>query len=189
MKIVFTTGGTGGALLSGHRHRPSACAPWPMSASFLPPTLYYVSDAPYDQQALFENDLIFLQNPAGKMRRYASVANFTDVFVTFAGAIRAFFTLLSLYPDVVVSKGGYASVPSVLAAHWLHIPIIIHESDAKPGRANLLGAKYARTINIAFESAASYFPKKAQSKVVVSGIPIRAGVMTPDPARRASPRP
>jgi UDP-N-acetylglucosamine--N-acetylmuramyl-(pentapeptide) pyrophosphoryl-undecaprenol N-acetylglucosamine transferase len=64
-------------------------------------------------------------------------------------------------------------VPTVLAARLLRIPVVIHESDAKPGRANLLAAKFAAKIAISFESAAAYFPKRVQSKIARTGIPIR----------------
>jgi UDP-N-acetylglucosamine--N-acetylmuramyl-(pentapeptide) pyrophosphoryl-undecaprenol N-acetylglucosamine transferase len=77
----------------------------------------------------------------------------------------------------VVSKGGYASVPTVFAAHLLRIPIIIHESDAKPGRANLLAAPWATKIAISFDSAAAFFPAKVQSKIARTGIPIRKALM------------
>ena len=111
------------------------------------------------------------------MRRYASFRNVTDLFSTLAGVIAAILTLFRIYPDVVVSKGGYASVPVVLAAHLLRIPIIIHESDAKPGRANLLAAPWAEKIAIAFDSAAAFFPEKAQKKIARTGIPIRKALM------------
>ncbi len=176
MKIVFTGGGTG-----GHFYPIIAIAEALRDVvnegKIIPPTLYYLADKPYDEESLFANDIIFVQAPAGKVRRYASFANVTDIFVTIAGVIKCFFILLKLYPDVVISKGGYASVPTVIAASWLRIPIIIHESDAKPGRANLLAAKTAVRIAIAFESAKEGFPKKYQSKVAKTGIPVRKRLM------------
>jgi UDP-N-acetylglucosamine--N-acetylmuramyl-(pentapeptide) pyrophosphoryl-undecaprenol N-acetylglucosamine transferase len=64
-------------------------------------------------------------------------------------------------------------VPTVLAAAFLGIPIIIHESDAKPGRANLLASHFATRIGIAFPEAAKYFSKRAQKKIARTGIPVR----------------
>ena len=107
------------------------------------------------------------------MRRYASFKNVTDFFLTIVGTLSAFFTLFRLYPDVVMSKGGYGSVPTILAARLLRIPVIIHESDSKPGRANLLAAKFAAKIAISFDSAAAYFPEEVQEKIARTGIPIR----------------
>ncbi|MBU2330139.1 glycosyltransferase, partial [Patescibacteria group bacterium] len=152
MKILFTAGGTG-----GHFYPLIAIAEAIRDVvteqKILPPTLYYLADKPYDEEALFANDIIFLQAPAGKIRRYASFSNVTDLFVTVAGVVKAFFILLKVYPDVIISKGGYASVPTVIAASLLRIPLIAHESDARPGRANLLAAKSAVRIGVAFESA------------------------------------
>ncbi len=72
-------------------------------------------------------------------------------------------------------------MPTVLAARLLGIPIIIHESDAIPGRANLLAARFAEKIAISFESAAKYFPKKVQKKIARTGIPIRKALLRVEP--------
>ncbi len=137
------------------------------------PRLYYLGPNPFDAPALFENGITYLHVPAGKVRRYASFRNVTDLFVTFGGFFVALYTLFRLYPDVLVSKGSYASVPPVLAARLLGIPVVIHESDAKPGRANMIAARFAVKIAIAFNEAAAHFSKKVQDKIARTGIPIR----------------
>lgn len=176
MKIVFTGGGTG-----GHFYPLIAVAEamrdLALEGQLLPPKLYYLADKPYDEEALFANDIVFLKAPAGKMRRYFSLLNITDLFKTAGGFVTCFFILLKLYPDVIISKGGYVSVPTVLAAALLRIPIIVHESDAKPGRANLLGAKHATRIAVAFESAIAGFPEKLRGKIAKVGIPVRKELM------------
>ncbi|MDB5237008.1 MAG: UDP-N-acetylglucosamine--N-acetylmuramyl-(pentapeptide) pyrophosphoryl-undecaprenol [Parcubacteria group bacterium] len=184
MKIVFTGGGTG-----GHFYPIIAVAEAIQKIAseqrLLAPNLYYIAPTPYDQPALFENGIQYVACPAGKVRRYFSLTNFTDMFVTLSGTVRAFFILLKIYPDVVFSKGGFASVPTVLAAHLLRIPIIIHESDSKPGKANLLASKYAYRIAITFDSSSALFPAKAQAKIARTGIPIRAALATPLPTGAA----
>lgn len=180
MKIVFTGGGTGGHFypliaVAEALHQVVA------SERLLAPQLFYVAPTPFDEQALFENDITYIKSPAGKMRRYSSVRNFTDFFYTIAGVIWSFFFLLRTYPDVVFSKGGYASVPTVIAAHLLRIPIVIHESDSKPGRANLLAAKYATRIAVTFESSVAFFPEKVRGKIARTGIPVRAALAEPLP--------
>ncbi len=178
MKIVFTGGGTG-----GHFYPIIAVAEavqkLAIEERLLAPQMYYIAPTPYDEPALFENNIQYIACPAGKVRRYFSVMNFTDLFVTLSGVVRAFFILLKIYPDVVFSKGGFASVPTVLAAHLLRIPIIIHESDSKPGKANLLAAKYAYRIGITFDSSKAFFPAKAQGNIARTGIPIRAALAMP----------
>ncbi len=137
------------------------------------PQLFYFSDKPNDEQTLFASNLTFVRIPAGKMRRYFSIQNFTGLFVTLHGFFVALFALFRIYPDVVVSKGSYVSVPVVLAAHLLRIPIIIHESDAEPGRANILASTRATRIAIAYDSSIEFFPIKTRSKIARVGIPIR----------------
>ena len=172
MTIAFTGGGSG-----GHFYPIIAIAEamndLVREKHLVAPKLYYLAPDSFDEKALFENGIIFIRIPAGKLRRYASFKNFTDFFITLVGTISALLVLFRLYPDVVMSKGGYGSIPTVLAARILRIPVVIHESDAKPGRANLLASKFATKIAISFESAAKYFPKNVQPKIARTGIPIR----------------
>lgn len=172
MTIAFTGGGTG-----GHFYPIIAIAEaindLVREKHLVAPKLYYLAPNSFDQKALFENGITYIKIPAGKVRRYTSFRNVTDLFFTFTGTLAAIFTLFRLYPDIVVSKGGYGSVPTTLAARFLGIPVLIHESDAKPGRANLLAAKWAVKIAISFDTAAKYFPANVQSKIARTGIPIR----------------
>lgn len=180
MKIVFTGGGTG-----GHFYPIIAVAEaihqLVAEERLLEPQLSFIAPEPFDEQALFQNNITFIPLSAGKMRRYFSLSNIFDTFKTLVSGVRAFFILLRDLPDVVFSKGGYASVPTVLAAHWLGVPIVIHESDSRPGRANLFAAKYATRIAVSFESSVQYFPEKTRSKIALTGIPIRAALAHPLP--------
>lgn len=172
MTIAFTGGETG-----GHFYPLIAIAEalhdMAGEQNLLAPKLYFLAPTPFDAQALFENEIVYIKIPAGKVRRYHSFSNFTDLFITLGGFIHALVVLFRIYPDVLVSKGGYGSVPATLAARFLGIPVVIHESDAKPGRANLLASKWAKRIAISFDSAAPFFPKKVQKRIARTGIPIR----------------
>jgi len=77
-------------------------------------------------------------------------------------------------PDVVFSKGGYGALPAVLGAIIFRIPLLIHESDAVPGKTNLWTARFAKRIGIAFAGAAEYFPKE---KTALVGVPIRKRIL------------
>ena len=133
MRIVLVGGGTGGhfyplmaiaeALYARAREVGSGA-----------PELYFMGPDPYDRKTLESLDIAFISCPAGKARRYASFLNFLDAFSVMGGTLVAIIKLFRIYPDVVMSKGGYTSVPIVLASAFLRIPIVIHESDAKPGR-------------------------------------------------------
>ncbi len=140
-------------------------------------SLYYFGPEPYNETELTQNDITFVRIPAGKRRKYFSFLNFLDPFKTLYGLMVAVKKLYFIYPDAVFSKGGYTSVPVVLAAWLLRIPIIIHESDSKPGSANKLAARFARYIGIAYDEVAEFFPA---AKVAQVGIPIRKAFMVPD---------
>lgn len=140
--------------------------------------LYYMGPETYNATELERTNLKFIKIPTGKRRKYFSVLNFFDGFKIFFGLFFAIWQLYKIYPDVVFSKGGYTSVPVVIAAWLLRIPIMIHESDTKAGSANKLGAKFARYIAIGFEDAAKDFP---QSKTALTGIPLRKTFLQPTP--------
>jgi UDP-N-acetylglucosamine--N-acetylmuramyl-(pentapeptide) pyrophosphoryl-undecaprenol N-acetylglucosamine transferase len=158
MKIVFTGGGSG-----GHFYPLMAIAEAVQTQikeqNIVDTKLYYMADKPYDEEALFVNELEFVSVPTGKMRLYFSFENFTDAIKTFFGFWRALFKLIKIYPDVVVSKGGYPAVPVTLAAWFLQIPVMIHESDTAPGRANKLAAKFAKRIAVSFPGITELFGK------------------------------
>lgn len=108
---------------------------------------------------------------SGKLRRYFDLKNFTDPFRILAGFFESIQYLKKLRPDLVFSKGGFVSVPVVMAAGLLRIPVIIHESDMTPGLANKLSAPFAKKILTTFESTLQHLPK---GKAVYTGSPIRS---------------
>ncbi len=184
MKIVFCGGGTG-----GHFYPLIAIAEavhdLAREKHLVTPRLYYLAPEPYDEQSLFAAEMIYIPVPAGKWRRYFSWKNFSDLFVSAYGLFKALVSVYQIYPDVVISKGGYASMPVTLAARFWRIPVIVHESDSKPGRANLAASKYAYRIAVSFPGAAAFFPKKVQQKIALTGIPVRRALKggTADAAR------
>jgi UDP-N-acetylglucosamine--N-acetylmuramyl-(pentapeptide) pyrophosphoryl-undecaprenol N-acetylglucosamine transferase len=175
MKILFTGGGTGGHFypIIGIAQAIDKVV---KDQHLLPPDLYYMAPTPYDARVLFENGILYQPISAGKIRRYFSIMNFFDLFKTGWGVIKAIYAVYKLYPDVVFGKGGYASFPVLYAAKILKIPVIIHESDSKPGRVNAWAAKFAKRIAISYPTAAQYFPA---DKVAFTGNPIRKEVSEP----------
>ena len=175
MKIIFTAGGSGGhfypiiavveALHDLVRER-----------KILEPQLFYAAPDPYDREALVANAITFVPTAAGKIRRYFSLLNIIDVIKTGWGILRACVRVFFLYPDVVFGKGGYASFPTLIAARIFRIPVVIHESDAVPGRVNLWAGKFAERIAVSFPEAAQFFP---QDKVAHTGNPIRKAALLP----------
>lgn len=175
MKIVFTGGGTG-----GHFYPIIAVAEAINTIAdrekFSKVHLYFFSDNEYDKKSLLEQQIEFKKIPAGKLRMYPSLKNITDIFKTIAGIGKAIITLYSVFPDVVFAKGGYASFPTLIAARILGIPVIVHESDAVPGRVTKWAGKFAHKVAVSYPEAAQYFPK---NKVAHTGQPIRNAIAEP----------
>ena len=114
---------------------------------------------------------------SGKLRRYFDPKNFSDPFKVLKGYGEAVRIIRKLKPDVVFSKGGFVSVPVVLAAKRCKVPCIIHESDMTPGLANKLAIPAASKICCNFPETLQYLPK---DKAVLSGSPIRQELLHGD---------
>lgn len=114
---------------------------------------------------------------SGKLRRYFSLQNFTDPFrvVKGLGEAKKFVKLLN--PDVIFSKGGFVSVPVVLAGKSRRVPTIIHESDMTPGLANKLSIPSATKVCCNFPETLKHLP---EGKAVLTGSPIRQELLSGD---------
>lgn len=114
---------------------------------------------------------------SGKLRRYFDPKNFTDPFKVLKGYGEARRLLKQLKPDVVFSKGGFVTVPVVIAAGRRKIPAIIHESDMTPGLANRLCIPSAVKVCCNFPETVDKLPSE---KAVLTGTPIRQELMSGD---------
>lgn len=176
MKIVLTGGGTG-----GHFYPLIAVAEslWVQASedNISNLRIYYFSDKPYNELALRSQRVIFKSIPSGKMGlSYNFLQKFRSLGFVLLGVVTALWKLFVLYPDVVLAKGGYSSVPTAIAARILGIPVYIHESDVVPGRANVLLAKLAKKIFISYEEASKCFPA---DKTHYVGQPVRRALLHP----------
>jgi len=91
------------------------------------------------------------------------------------GIIQAWFLLRRLKPAVVVGFGGYASVPTMLAAVYSGVRSIIHEQNAVLGRANRLLARRVKKITTSFDKVYA-IPEKSKSNIIVTGMPVRPSI-------------
>lgn len=174
LKILLTGGGTGGhflPLLAVVNELRKIGAERGINFAFL-----HIGTNPEREQALAEKFHVKYDHvAAGKLRRYFSLQNLVDIFKVPWGFCQARVKVKKFDPDVVFGKGGYASVPVVTAAGRLHKKILIHESDTTPGLANRRMAKYATKVALTFPQSARFFD---QHKTVVTGNPIREGILT-----------
>lgn len=114
---------------------------------------------------------------SGKLRRYFSMQNFTDPFRVLKGFREANALIKSLKPDVIFSKGGFVSVPVVMAGKRRHVPTIIHESDMTPGLANRISIPSSSKVCCNFPETLEHLPA---DKAVLTGSPIRQELLTGD---------
>lgn len=114
---------------------------------------------------------------SGKLRRYFSMKNFSDPFRVGAGVIQAYSILRKVRPEIIFSKGGFVSVPVVLAAKLAKIPVVVHESDVTPGLANKLALPFSKHIFTVFEQTLDYVPA---GKATCTGAVIRPEIFQGD---------
>ncbi|MEI6528853.1 MAG: UDP-N-acetylglucosamine--N-acetylmuramyl-(pentapeptide) pyrophosphoryl-undecaprenol N-acetylglucosamine transferase [Candidatus Falkowbacteria bacterium] len=111
----------------------------------------------------------FITIPSGKLRRYFSWQNFLDLFKIISAFFKSLKVLRSEKPDLVISAGGFVSVPLVWAAAAKKIPILIHQQDMRAGLANKLMAPFARVITVTFEKSLMDYGPRA----VLTGNPLK----------------
>ncbi len=167
-RVVLTGGGTGGhmyplfAVAEALRERAEKLQ-FALDLTYLGPRGDYV--------ALFKNAGIAVSYVvAGKIRRYLALQNILDIPKFFIGFFQALAKLYAIMPDVIFSKGGTGAFPVVLAGWFYRIPVVIHDSDAKPGLTNIASSFFAKRVFVSFDAAAKYFDPNMTSR---TGVPVR----------------
>ena len=147
--------------------------------SGMPLELMVMGEGDFLKNACAERGLVFKPVMAAKFRRYFSLLNFLDIFKIPVGLFQSLWQIFMFMPDVVFSKGGYASLPGAIVSKLYFSPIYIHESDSVPGLSNKVIGGMARAVFISFKTAERYF--KA-GKAFMVGNPIRQDLFTADRA-------
>ena len=172
-KIVLTGGGT-----AGHVTPNIALLPALREANY---DIHYIGSYDGIEKRLIEDYKIpYYGIATGKFRRYFALQNFTDPFRVLKGYAEARKTLKQIRPDVVFSKGGFVTVPVVIAASRKKIPTFIHESDMTPGLANKISIPFATKVCCNFPETVSELPA---NKAVLTGTPIRQELLEGSPER------
>ncbi|MFH1643546.1 MAG: UDP-N-acetylglucosamine--N-acetylmuramyl-(pentapeptide) pyrophosphoryl-undecaprenol N-acetylglucosamine transferase [Patescibacteria group bacterium] len=171
MKILFTGGGTAGhvapiiALAREIRKDKDA-------ENF---QFFYIGPKDEFSSILLSQEGIKTKNiMSGKIRRYSTVKsvlqNLVDIFIKIPfGIIQAFLHIFLLAPDLIIGKGGFGSLPTVLAGWVLRTPIFLHESDVVPSLTNKILGNFALEIFVSFPNTEYFKP----SKMILVGNPIR----------------
>ena len=156
-QIVLTGGGT-----AGHVMVNLAIIPILLKDGW---TIDYIGSKNGIERELIErlSDVTYHPISTGKLRRYFSKENFKDPFRVTKGVFQSMRLLGKLKPQVIFSKGGFVSVPVLIASRLKRIPAVIHESDLTPGLANKIAAPFAKKILTTFPETLDEFPDKKAS--------------------------
>ena len=137
---------------------------------------------------------------SGKFRRYANLKflnkyfswyhitkthlpNLVDSGKIFGGFLQSVIKLKKWCPDVIFAKGGYVCLPVGIAAHFLKIPLVIHDSDTVPGLTNRVLSRWASAI--ATGSPVENYPAYPKKITHFVGIPVRETFANYDKKARA----
>ncbi|WP_409301166.1 undecaprenyldiphospho-muramoylpentapeptide beta-N-acetylglucosaminyltransferase [Peribacillus sp. SCS-155] len=167
-KVIFTGGGS-----AGHVSVNSAVIPEFTEHSW---HVVYIGSRNGIEKSIIQKefpDIPYKQVSVGKLRRYMSLENIKDPFKVIKGIFEARKILKQEKPEFVFSKGGFVSVPVVIAAKSLRIPIIIHESDYTPGLANKIAMPFSSKVLTTFKETAAGM---AAGKAMYIGAVLRAGI-------------
>ena len=170
-KIILTGGGT-----AGHVNPNIALLPQLKENGY---EVTYIGGKNGIEKKLLEGlGLDYREISAGKLRRYIDLKNLTDAFRVIGGFGEALAIIRLVKPHAVFSKGGYVTVPVILAARLCGVPVVIHESDITPGLANKIAMPFASAICTSFPETATRL-----RKAIHTGAIIRREILDGDRAR------
>lgn len=163
--IVFTGGGTAGHVFPGIAVMQSLPSDVPVA--------WIGGIGGIERSLVGAAGIPFYGIHGGKLRRYFSLKNITDVLFIKLGFLQAWWLLRKIRPRVVFSKGGYISVPVVMMAFLLGIPVISHESDLLPGLATRINLRFSQLLYTSWSATRRYVFQKYQHQVRYVGNPVR----------------
>ena len=165
--VAFTGGGS-----AGHVFPAIAVAEYLQQQSSIK-VVWIGSRGGIERRLVSQAGIAYSAIPSGKLRRYLSWKNIRDIFLVKAGILVALMMLIKLRPALLFSKGGYVSVPVVLAAALLRIRIISHESDLAPGLATRINLRFSRRLLLSFRESYQYIATRSKKKCHITGNPVR----------------
>lgn len=166
-KIALTGGGT-----AGHVTPNIALASELKNKDF--DIIYIGTNDGMEKGIVIKNNIPFFSISSGKLRRYFSIDNFKTPFYVIKGFFDSIKILKNQKVDIVFSKGGYVTVPVVLASHFLKIPVISHEADFTPGLANIINIPFSNVVCTNFIETAKMIK---HNKGIFTGCPIRKYIL------------
>lgn len=170
MKFIFTCGGTAG-------HINPALAVAGRLRSLMPDCdiLFIGAEGKMETQLVpragYEIKTLTITNISRGHNLDAVVHNLHTLHNVFASHHEAKKIVAHFKPDVVIGTGGYVCYPVITAAAELHIPTVIHESNAVPGLTTKMLADRVSRVMVGFEESRQHYPHP--DRVTVTGTPVR----------------
>ncbi|HEX3015488.1 MAG TPA: undecaprenyldiphospho-muramoylpentapeptide beta-N-acetylglucosaminyltransferase [Desulfobacteria bacterium] len=171
MRVVLTGGGTG-----GHVYPAIAIARDLQQKVSDVEIMYIGTNKGLESDIVPKEGLRFATVEVESLPRKLSLKTLHTAFKLMQGLWGARKLIAAFKPDVVVGTGGYVCGPVVFIAAMMGIPAVIHEQNALPGITNKLLSRYAKVVLMTFPESKKYFP--ASAKTVLTGLPIRPGILT-----------
>ncbi|MDF2439275.1 MAG: UDP-N-acetylglucosamine--N-acetylmuramyl-(pentapeptide) pyrophosphoryl-undecaprenol, partial [Abditibacteriota bacterium] len=184
VKILVTGGGSAGhispaiAIIKKLQEMASESG-----GAWQPQFLYVGGKRGLEKSQIEAENIPFVGVETGKLRRYWSRENFSDVARIPLGVVQAVGHVRRFRPHVVLATGGYVAVPPVLAAASLRVPVITHEQTVQIGLANRINARFASRIALSWESARQELPVALRDNAFVAGNPVRPAIFGGDKTR------
>ncbi|WHX50776.1 undecaprenyldiphospho-muramoylpentapeptide beta-N-acetylglucosaminyltransferase [Paenibacillus woosongensis] len=169
-KIILTGGGTSGHVTPNLSLLPSLLdSGWEIH--------YFGTQNGIESKIVPRQFVTYHSIKAGKWRRYFDWKNFIDPINVLIGIMQATVQIRKIKPRVIFSKGGYVSVPVVIAGWLNRVPVIAHESDLTPGLANRISTPFVHQLCTSFEETLNFLPS---TKSLHVGSPIREDLLNGD---------
>ncbi len=127
-----------------------------------------------DENEMIKRNIVFRELRTGKLHRHSFIKAFLSLSILPLALVNAIKIIKETKPSVILSFGGYISVPLVFVAWLLRIPSITHEQTKGAGLANKINGLFVRKIALAFEDSEKFFPTK---KTILLGNPIRLNIV------------
>lgn len=177
MKIFLVGGGTGGPTAPLLAVAEELVSQHPKTQIFMIGTRRGLEKTLLETTSV---PIFYLTVPAGKWRRYLDWRNFSDIFKTLFGFVKALVLIRKHQPNVVFGAGSFVQVPVCWAAYILGIPVIVHQQDFDLLLSTRLTAPIARFVTVTFSYTgknisdfSGMFKKIDQSKIISTGNPVR----------------
>jgi UDP-N-acetylglucosamine--N-acetylmuramyl-(pentapeptide) pyrophosphoryl-undecaprenol N-acetylglucosamine transferase len=164
-RVLITAGGTG-----GHLYPAQALAQQLLHSSGAINVLF-VAGGLGNNRYFDRSNFSFQEIACHPLLSRHPLKMLKGAFHLFKGIQQSIAILKKYRPDVVVGFGSYYTIPILLASKWLKIPIVLHEANSIPGRANKWLAPLATCVGIHFPSTAAFF----KGQTVEVGLPLRNG--------------